>query len=133
MTLLFFHGTEILAFFAGLGLGAVGMVSLLIWLFVRPPRIPIVPAVIYSIAATISCVALFVEPANTETALDRGYLLTPPTAFCFPWSFLVILIASFAIADVGKGWFLVSVAINAFPIYGIGRVARGRAEHEAKC
>lgn len=81
MTLLLFNGEEILGFMAGAGLGCIGFVSMVLWLSIRPPSQPILPAVVYFLLASV--------PATIFLS-DDGYVLLLGVIVSAPWSILFV-------------------------------------------
>lgn len=122
MTLLFFHGGEILGFFAGVVAGFAVWAAILSLLFIRPPRNPVVPAVIYFVVASLpGMLFLF------STDLNMLQLILVWMAI-FPWSLIFVLLAAFFDLDIGNSAALVGALLNAVLFYVIGRTARWRMD-----
>lgn len=126
MTLLLFHGTEIVLLFAGVGLGAVILLTLLIVIFTRPNRFPIIPASIYLVIALASCLSFLLDEYRSGTFLDDGYLLVLPVALCFPWSLMTVILATFYETNLGVFPFLLGASVNAVILYIVGRIFQAR-------
>jgi hypothetical protein len=119
MPVLFFHGEEILGLMAGTLLGYLVFPAFMFWLWSRPPRIPILPSIVY---LTIACTAFIVFQVS-----DNGYSLILVYMVFSPWSLVLVLVSSFLDTDLGTAGFSVAGVINALLIYVIGWAARRRS------
>ena len=121
MGLLLFHGEIIVQLAASILLAFLIFLALALWLWLRPPALPILPVVVYVLPALVFCIAFLVS--------DKDYLLMPAVAFSFPWSWLLIFVSTFVLEyNLGVGFMLLGVALNAILIYGIGKIVKRRNE-----
>ncbi len=116
MPVLLLHGEEILGVMAAAVLGLLLFPAILIWLWCRPPRNPLVPTIIYVVIALATFVAVLVD--------DDIYALMLATIVYFPWSAILFFVSPFLNIDLGSIAFLVAGAINAALIYGVGKLAK---------
>lgn len=133
MPLLLFHGTEILGFMAGIGLGLVGWVFMLNLLLNRPPRQPLILVVGYLVLAIGAYYFFWTIEQNPGRASDPGLFLVIPWAFCFPWSFLlfVVLVTGTlpeALLQYASYVLPVGIALNAILIFITAKVGHRRVE-----
>jgi hypothetical protein len=120
MGLLLFHGEIIVELAASVLLTFLIFLALALWLWLRPPKMPILPAVVYLLLASVFCIAFLIS--------DSEYLV-PAVAFSFPWSWLLIFVSTFVLEyNLGVGLLLPGVALNAILIYGIGKIVKKRNE-----
>jgi hypothetical protein len=86
------------------------------WLWLRPPRMPILPAVVYLLTAAVFCVFGMVPQ------YDFAFLLA--VTLSFPWSFLLISLSTDLRAELGESVLLLGVVANTFLIYTIGTIRK---------
>jgi len=101
---------------------------LLLWLWFRPPRSPILPAALYLLASTASGIAFVYVENLSSPPLDAAFVLSLPVAFCFPWSLVVIIRGTFLDVNLGESAILAGAALNAILIYCVAKFARRRAD-----
>ena len=129
MTLLLFHGTEILGFLAGIALGISLVVGILAWILLRPPVRAFIPATIYLSLAIIACVGFtLIDRPGIDFLPDANYFLMLPVALCFPWSLLTIILSGYFDQDLGSGPMILGAFFNSFVIYSLGKLAKRRLD-----
>lgn len=116
MTLLFFHGSEVLGLVGGLGLGFVGSVLVVLLLLYSPPRNPLLQAAVYAFVAILT-IAWFQVFDDT-----LGFLFA--IAIGFPWSLFSVFLATFLNLDLGNLGITLGAMLNAMLIYVIGSSAK---------
>jgi hypothetical protein len=115
MPVLFFHGEEILGLMAGALLGLLVFPAVIFWVWSHPPRIPILPTIVYIVIASAAFIAFQV--------FDNVYSLMLAFVVFFPWSLVVVLVSGYLDNDLGTPGFVIAGAINAILIYVTGRAA----------
>jgi len=121
MGLLLFHGEIIVQLAASVLLAFLIFLALALWLWLRPPALPILPAVVYVLLASVFCITFLMSGSD--------YLVPAVVAFSFPWSWLLIFVSTFVLeSNLGEGFLLLGVALNAILIYGIGKAVKMRNE-----
>lgn len=126
MAVLLFHGGEILGFFAGMVVGFAGWATILSLLFTRPPRNPIIPAILYLLIASIPGMLFLLSDDLNMLQLIFVWI------FSFPWSMLFVVLATFFNLDFGSSAALVGAFLNAITFYVVGKTARFRLDREFK-
>ena len=131
--LLLFHGTEILSFMAGALLGIAVLPGILIWVFLRPPTRPAVPALIYLLLAFASCtIFMIADGLSASSPVEPSILLLFPVAVCFPWSVILVVLGGMLDVDLGMFPLFLGAFFNAAIIYWVGKYARRRLDSAPK-
>lgn len=110
MSLLFFHGEEILILLAGACVGLALFAVMMVWASFGPARSWTVPIVYLVIGMAISLAEIF-----TDSFLGLSVM------FAFPWSLLLLTLSTVIDQDIGLIWFIPSIVVNAALVYLVAR------------
>ncbi len=108
------HGEIVIQLLASILLGFFVLAAFALWLWLRPPRFPILFAAVYLLLGLVCGYAY-------AFMYDRNYLVLA-FDFSFPWGLLL----SFGNTFFQEYYFGFGTVLNATLIYGIGKVAKRR-------
>lgn len=126
MALLFFHCGDALGVLVGMAFSCVCWIAILTLLSTRPPRDPIIPAILYLLIASIPCTLLLMSDDLSMLQVIVVWI------FGFPWLVVFVVLEPSFDLNFGNSVALIGAFLNAILFYVVGKTARWRLDRRSR-